>query len=342
LRTVLLGLFGVSMLVLAAFVYSRGGVGAHLTSLGYGRFRELAGDGPILVLTDLGAIALYLWVAARPGDVKSPIFLFCLAIVTVSEFVSDGSRGSALLVPMIVGLIWSLRRRRIPWKTALLLIPLMFTFIGLAGAIRTASWYDSTAGEALSTTGWTDSLQVAQQEIAERRAVSANVPIVARGFEVSGGPMLGQTYVAALTALVPRALWEDKPRGPGSIYAQRFLGMSREGTTIPVSPEAEAYWNFGWPGVVILSILYGVFLRLAYHFYWRRDPDPFAIVFFVLFITTFQFSTKALVTLQQQLILLFICYAAVAFFVPKGQVSPVATRSRPQPQPGRALSPGSG
>lgn len=317
LRAVLLGLFAVSTLALILFVYSRGGLGEHLTSLGRGRFRELSESGAVIVLTDLALIALYLWIASRPADIRSPLFLACLATVTVGQFVATGSRGSALMVPLLVGLIWSLRRQRIPWKIALIVIPFMFVSLGLLSAIRTSSWTGSTAGEAWRTTGWAESLEIAQIEIAERRATSAQVPIVERGFALSDGPMFGRTYIAAAAALVPRPLWEDKPRGPDSIYAQMFIGETKEGTAIPVSATVEMYWNFGLVGVVLLSIVYGALVRIAYHYYWRRYPDPFAIVFYSIFLTMFQFSTRQLVFFEQQLALLLLCYFAVSMLVPK-------------------------
>lgn len=337
-RNVMLGLLCFSLLTLLVFVFFRGGLGEHLTALGRGRHRELAGTGPILIAIDLGAIALYVWVASRPRDVKSPLFILCLAAVTVSQFVTAGSRSSALLVPIIVGLIWSLRQQRVPWKIALVLLPLMFASIGLLGAIRTSSWYGSTAGEAWSTTGWAESLEVAQQEIAKRRAGSASVPVVARGIEVSDGPMLGKTYFSAVTTLIPRALWNDKPRGVDSIYAQMFFGISREGKGVPLSPEAEMYWNFGLSGVVVLSILYGALLRLAYNFFWRRYPDPFAVVFLVLVVKSFQISSRGLVDLQQQLLLLLVCYFAVSIWVPKGRYTVAPLNMRSAVPPGRALS----
>jgi hypothetical protein len=339
LRTVLIGLLGTSMLVLLAFLYFRGGLGFHLTSLGHGRFRELAGTGPIMVAIDFGAIALYVWIAARPGDVKSPMFLAAFALVTISQFVSNGSRGSALMVPLIVGIIWSLRSRRIPWKVALIFIPIMFASIGLLGAARTAVWSGSTAGEALSTTGWAESFELAQQEIVERRASSANIPVIERGFEVTDGPMYGKTYIAAIAAWIPRALWEGKPRGTGSLYTQLFLGESSEGAGIPVSPEAEMYWNFGLPGVILLSIMYGALLKMAYNFMWRRYPDPFAIVFYVIFVTTFQLSTRELVRSEQQFALLLLCYAFAAFLVPTRRAIGVRARTVFAGRPNRVLSP---
>jgi hypothetical protein len=76
------------------------------------------------------------------------------------------------------------------------------------------------------------------------------------------------------------------------------------------------YWNFGFPGVVLLSMIFGALLKAAYNFMWRRYPDPFAIVFYVLVVTTFQFSTTQLVRSEQQLALLLICYLVAALLVP--------------------------
>jgi len=316
-RNVLIGLFALSMLVLVVFVYFRGGLVQHLTSLGGGRFRELGGFGPILVITELGAIVLYIWIAARPGDIKSPVFLFCLITITASQFISVGSRGSALTVPMIVGLVWALRRHRIPWKLAVALMPIMFISFGFMGAIRTSSWSGSTADEAFSTTTWADSLTFAQWELAQRRANSADVPVIERGFQVTDGPLLGSSYLPVLATFIPRAIWEDKPRGTGSLYAQLFLGASKDGLGIPVGPEAEMYWNFGIPGVVLLSMIYGLLLRWAYNFYWARYPDPFAITFYVLFVTRFDFATKRLIEFEQMVVLLFLVFVIVRMFVPQ-------------------------
>jgi hypothetical protein len=315
-RFVLIAVIAISTLVLLAFLYSRGGISAHLTSLGKGRFRELHSAGWVMVLTDFGAIALFLWIAVRPDDSKSPLFLAALVVVTAAEFISNGSRASALLVPLMVGLVWSLRRMRIPWRLSAILLPFMFLSLGLLGAIRTSSWSGQTAGEVATTTGVAASFAIAEKEIELRRSVSAQVPIVERGFAVTGGPLLGQSYIAAIAAVIPRSLWENKPRGPGSLYAQWFRGAPRQGVAIPVGPVAEAYWNFGVPGVVILFLLMGILLRRVFEFFWRRYPDPFAICFYAIFVTTFRPSTDDLVGFQQQLALLLVAYAAVRFFAP--------------------------
>jgi hypothetical protein len=328
-RTVMIGLIGVSLLVLVFFLRTRGGINEHLTSLGAGRFKELSDFGAVIVAINLGAVALYLWIATNPSEIKSPIFLGALATVTIAMFLSNGTRGGALEVPLIVGLIWTLRRQKIPWKIALMLIPLMFVSIGLLGAVRMSSWTGSTAGKAFQNTSWSESFSLAEKEVQVRNAASAPVPVIARGYDLTGGLLLGRSYVGAVAAFIPRTIWPNKPRGVGSLYAQLFLGASKSGTTIPVSPEAEMYWNFGIPGVILLSILYGAMLRGAYNLYWRHYPSGFATVFYIMFVTRFQFSSDRLVILEQRLVLLVICYMVLVMLVPRDR--PWASRHPGQP-----------
>jgi hypothetical protein len=330
LRRILIGFVAISMLVLAAFIQSRGGLISHLVSLGHGRFRELAGDGPILVVSDLGFIAVLIWIAARPQDVRSPLFLGCVAMVTASQFISNGSRGTAIETPMMAALVWALRTQRIPWRIAILLGPIMFLSIGSLGVLRTLAWTGQTVNEAMANTGISGSFVAAQAEIASRHADSAPVPVVARGHRVTDGPLLGQTYVAAITAVVPRAVWEGKPRGVGSIYAQLFHGAASDAASTPVSATAEMYWNFGLAGVVLLSMLYGMLLRWAYGVLWRGYPNPIVIVFYALFVTTFDISSKKLVDLQQFLGLLLISYFIIQTFVPRIRLNAAAPAKRPR------------
>jgi oligosaccharide repeat unit polymerase len=328
-RTIMIGLIGLSLLVLIIFLRDRGGINEHLTSLGGGRFKELSQYGAVIVSINLGALALYVWIATNPSEIKSPIFLAALAAVAAAMFLSNGTRGGALEILMIVGLIGELRRQQIPWKIALVLIPFMFVSIGLLGAVRTSSWSGSTAGKAFENANWSESFALAEKEVQVRNATSAPVPVVARGFDLTGGLLLGRSYVGAVAAFIPRTIWPDKPRGVGSLYAQLFLGASKSGTTIPVSPEAEMYWNFGIPGLILLSIVYGAMLRWAYNLYWRHYPSAFATILYVLFITKFQFSSDKLIILEQRIVLLVICYTVLVMLVPKDR--PWASRQPGQP-----------
>jgi len=340
LRSIMIGLIVLSALTLFAFLSVRGGLAAHVASLGEGRFRALAGLGPVIWLTGMGTIALFIWTAARPGDAKSPVFIAALAAVSLIQFVGTGSRSSAFAVPLTAGVIWTLRTRQVPWKVALLLVPLMFAGLGLLWQVRTSVFQGSTAQEVISEASWSESFAEVQQELPRREMLRSDVPIIARGFEVTDGPLLGKSYVAAIAAILPRALWEDKPRGVGSLYAQLFTGAPSDALGIPVDPAVEAYWNFWLPGVLILPFLYGWLLHAAHQFYVRRSPSPFVTVFYVLVLTTFKIGTENLVDFQQQLLLLLICYAIVSALIMKHSYVARPRPSRLRAQPSDALAHG--
>ena len=138
-----------------------------------------------------------------------------------------------------------------------------------------------------------------------RQALSGAVPVVADSMRTTG-PMWGTTYAGAVFAMVPRQFWENKPRGPGSIYAQTFLGEPEEGTAIPIGDVAEAFWNFHLPGVIVLFAVYGMLLRRVYELYAENPDNGLVVAFFLLFATQFGVSTDQLVTFQQTLLTLTI------------------------------------
>jgi oligosaccharide repeat unit polymerase len=315
IRTVMIALISLSTVVFLYFLAERGGLNIHLTSLGRGRFRELSQYGIVILMIQIGAVALCVWLAAKPNDIKSPAFLFSMAVIMAEAFISNGSRTSMISVPLTAGVIWALRMQKIPWRIAVLLIPLLYVAIGAMGVVRTSVSFGSSASEELANGGWSKFFSAANEEIAGREEASADVPIVERGFSLTNGPLFGESYAAAVTAFIPRTLWRDKPRGIGPLYTRLFLHEPFEGGGIPVSPEVEMYWNFGIVGVIALSAIYGALLRIMYLFYWRRYPDPFATVFYVYFITSFQFSSSRLVPFEQRLLLIGLCYGAVRMFV---------------------------
>jgi hypothetical protein len=80
----------------------------------------------------------------------------------------------------------------------------------------------------------------------------------------------GQTYAFVAVALVPRFLWSDKPSvNDANRFYQTAYGLTAarqlDGVSIAVGVLAEAFINFGWPGVIgmmsAIGLLLGVFER---------------------------------------------------------------------------------
>jgi hypothetical protein len=69
----------------------------------------------------------------------------------------------------------------------------------------------------------------------------------------------GTTFVQALVALVPRAIWPDKPvvGGSGDLVTTYTGIRFAEGTSVGIGQVMEAYVNFGRDGVVILFFILG-------------------------------------------------------------------------------------
>ena len=72
----------------------------------------------------------------------------------------------------------------------------------------------------------------------------------------------GNSVDGALAILVPRALWPDKPIfNPGGDLA--YLASGQVGNSISAGIYAESYWSFGWWGLLILIVPYGIILTAA-------------------------------------------------------------------------------
>ena len=333
LRLLAIAVIGISVTFLLVLIAFRGGLAAHLADMARGRFRSMAGLGPLVAAVDLGLIALIVWAAARPADAKKPLFIFLIVAVAAAQFISNGARSSAFVVFLCVGIAWALRTRQIPWRLAAIMAPVLFLSFGALNIVRTAGWTGETATQAIQGAGAGDVISRVQEEIEVRRSLESTVPVIWQGHEVMGGPLLGSTYGAAVFAVVPRWVWPDKPRGAGSLYAQSFLSEVREGLAVPVNPTTEEYWNFGILGVIVMSVLYGALIRHAHNFYIRRQENPFAVAAFVIFVTTFHFSTDDLVLFQQQMILLlFVLGLATVFASRFRSVADYPTPAQPQQQ----------
>ncbi len=75
----------------------------------------------------------------------------------------------------------------------------------------------------------------------------------------------GNSLGGAFAILVPRMLWPEKPIfNPGGDLAAEITGVT--GDIVGAGIFAEAYWNFGWGGIPLLMIPFGVILTVMSRF----------------------------------------------------------------------------
>lgn len=72
----------------------------------------------------------------------------------------------------------------------------------------------------------------------------------------------GNSLRNAWAAMIPRILWPGKPiitRFAGELYGQIFFqDPSRDGSAQAPTYTAEAFWNYGWLGVILISLIIGL------------------------------------------------------------------------------------
>ena len=92
----------------------------------------------------------------------------------------------------------------------------------------------------------------------------------------------GYGFFGALFFWIPRSIWPGKPIDSAQIVAG-FSGLSHQNVSMPLI--AEFFLNFGYLGIVVGSIILGVFLRYMDNIFWKKLSCKLsvnAIVYFQL------------------------------------------------------------
>jgi hypothetical protein len=308
----------IAMTVFAAglFIYFRGGLTAHITSLAFGRFQALGTLGYLLVPMDVASIAVFLWYAMRPGALRSPWFLAVLAPVALLPFFLTGSRSGIFLIVIEMGVLWLMHKRRLPAAAiavVLLMVPVGLITLGVLLDVRTSAWSTGEARfDAVTAFDMKGSIERAQQEVQQRGTYDAEVGVVAEGHHTTGHQW-GKTYVGALMFWLPRAIWPEKPRTAGTVYVNKIM-LPGADFGVPTSPVAEAYWNFGYIGIVLIMGLWGCFHRWLADSYAINGDNPFFRVFYLLTLTNAAPASDAFPPYMQELGLLFFLFLVLRTF----------------------------
>ena len=108
---------------------------------------------------------------------------------------------------------------------------------------------------------WLDSVEPGNSEL------GAPLLSLLYNIEYGSGHSLGSSYVYTIFAVLPRIIYPSKPPSPAAelaneVHRGRILGFAAAGWGY--SPVAEAFLNFGIPGVCIISSLWmGAFIALS-------------------------------------------------------------------------------
>jgi hypothetical protein len=260
-----LAVVGFSLVLFTVFMQMRGGIGAHLASFGIGRFRAVGGLGHFSVLILMGTTAALIWFAVDAATVHKPLFWATAALVVPLSFLLSGSRSSVIDTAVLFVIVWMIRTQKVPAARGVVMGVCALFLVGALGALRESTYTGAVDWTVLTEVDVAETVAAGQQEMENRGSSGAFVPLVAKVPDRVGF-LYGQSYLAAIFFWIPRAIWEEKPRGVGPmtnayIYQDQEMrpGELIQGAGIPPGAMGEAYWNFYYPGVVLVYLLHGMF-----------------------------------------------------------------------------------
>jgi hypothetical protein len=251
-----------------------------------------------ILISTVPAVALLLLLRqclTDKGSMLDRTLLWVYFPVRIVIGLASGWLGSVVVVAFICGVMYFLVRRKIPLTmVAVSVVAVLFLQVGkkefrnsywehgeAAGVLdRATSWLNGSASkwsEALNSTG-SDSTGQLSSESLERTSL---LPQVSHVLAVTPSQIPfqdGQTYSYMATALIPRFVWPDKPSvNDANRYYQLAFGLSKardvNGVNIGAGCLAEAYINFGWPGVICIMFAIGIILGFYERSFLAKDSS---------------------------------------------------------------------
>lgn len=261
------------------------------------------------VLVVIGVLG---WIVYRRK--KSAIFtiwLYALVVIAAVRGISTGMLEEGL-VP--IGTFFVIKwwyTRRIPAVPLLVTAALVLFLSPVKADYRNNVWFGGTPDAAeLSTIGkarlWVEeAADYWQDTLTGSRGISeATTSATARGDLLhqvahiySMTPSVvpyqnGDTYSYFLVALIPRAIWPNKPAtgNANNFFAVAYGVSTEEGvktSTFGVSLLGESFINFGWFGVVLVMMVVGMVLGLLEFMFAGPQSGPGGAAVFIAFFIFF-------------------------------------------------------
>lgn len=233
-------------------------------------------------LAGISGIVPIFWLASDENAHKRALFWTIIFTAMIFKFVTTGSRGGTIMIPVLVFLVWSLQNRRISYSLLLAsgLAALMLT--GLLGEFRgsTQQSRDKILNEVSLQGDFFGWVGAALQELGGRTAENSGQIAILAIVPEQVPHLWGESYLSMPFVFVPSAIYENKPRAGGKLVSD--LIYERPLTGIPPGSVGEAYWNFSYLGIFVVFAIYGSILKFIADVYLRNPKNPFVISLLIL------------------------------------------------------------
>lgn len=247
-----------------------------------------AGHQLINTLTSTVPMAICAMLTIRQFDrtatlVNRYVLAAFLVIRTVIG-IAGGVLSPVIFMGVILALIHLSRRRRLPLRAILVIVPLALFLQTGKSVFREVYWTQGRQGGVIekaqfwlkaSLDQWNSALRNSNSQESQELASSAldRVALLSQSANVIAKTPLvvpfqyGESYAFLAATLVPRAVWPNKPTvNDANRFYQVAYGLTAkedlEGVSISVGCLTEAFMNFGWWGVGFVMFFIGFLVGL--------------------------------------------------------------------------------
>ena len=252
-------------------------------------------------LAGIGATVPLVWLICDHNALKRPTFWVILLAALAFNFAATGSRGGTIMPLVMLGGIWVLQNRKIPYRIVFLGLVCALLLAGGLGEFRSATMKSSGFDEVQVRSGPLDWVAKAGNELQRLNGPNSGKLGVIGRVPNEVHHLYGESYLSLPFIFIPSKLWAgDTPQAAGALNAKRIFNNPSS----PNSPGAvgESYWNFSYPGVVLIFMIYGLILNYIGRLWVNNQHNPIPTLLLIYTLFSFNPTTSEIYDFFQAII----------------------------------------
>uniref|UniRef100_UPI0040478948 O-antigen polymerase n=1 Tax=Algoriphagus sp. TaxID=1872435 RepID=UPI0040478948 len=243
---------------------------------------EYNANGLIRLMIQLSVVVFYLsYVRSRFPDNSKLNNLFILVSGTVALFYFFYTQSRSGFIYIFINcfiLNYFIRKNFITKKKILLLFVLVVSSFAFMTSIRKGNGYN------LEQNLGTTLLSIFDPLVANNGGIDiSKTGHIIKYINKEESFKFGSSYLWIVQSFIPRSLWTTKPVNIDTEVGFKIYDANTYGTgAVPPGLIAESYWNFGYLGIVFISLLAGFFLKLLSNYFNERINDLNTLIIYVI------------------------------------------------------------
>jgi oligosaccharide repeat unit polymerase len=215
------------------------------------------------VLLGFGTIGLLVWAAWMQPATRAAKWAFGLVAFEVCAYYAiAGTRTrvflSLLMIAVVTHYLWR------PWRLKAVLLGVLVVVVFAAGllGVRQATERESISSALTSAPTYILDPRGILNDMTEFDGVFTATSIVGSQYEYRRPAPFrhGGVLRDAFTSYIPARIYPDKPESGDIVFRKLVWGKELEAGR-PTTAPGDFWWDFGWAGVVIGSLLFGLLAR---------------------------------------------------------------------------------